>query len=102
MDDVLRDDLISRKEAIKLIEDMLNRPSIKANPDTANGLIGAHKIIWEMASASDKSIDDTIKNINALNAVCGQKDFYDEEFEQALFRAVEALKILKSISEFVR
>lgn len=54
MDNILRDDLISRKEAIKLIEDMLNRPSIKANPDTANGLIGAHKIIWDMPSASDK------------------------------------------------
>lgn len=54
MDNILRDDLISRKEAIKLIEDMIKRPSIQNNPDTANGLLGAHKIIWDMPSASDK------------------------------------------------
>jgi hypothetical protein len=35
---------------------------------------------------------EAIKNINALNAVCGQKDFYDEEFVEALKMGVDALK----------
>ena len=35
---------------------------------------------------------EAIKNINALNAVCGQKDLYDAEFESALALAIEALE----------
>ena len=35
---------------------------------------------------------EAIKNINALNAVCGQKDFYNEEFVEALKMSVEALE----------
>lgn len=36
--------------------------------------------------------EEAIRNINALNAVCGQKDFYDTEFEAALELAIEALE----------
>lgn len=36
--------------------------------------------------------EEAIKNINALNAVCSQKDFYDAEFESALALAIEALE----------
>ena len=36
--------------------------------------------------------EEAIKNINALNAVCGQKDLYDTEFESALALAIEALE----------
>ena len=36
--------------------------------------------------------EDAIKNINALNAVCGQKGLYDSEFENALALAIEALE----------
>lgn len=36
--------------------------------------------------------EEAIKNINALNAVCGQKDFYDTEFENALELAIDALE----------
>ena len=36
--------------------------------------------------------EEAIKNINALNAVCGQKDFYDAEFESALALAIYALE----------
>ena len=36
--------------------------------------------------------EEAIKNINALNAVCGQKGFYDAEFESALALAIEALE----------
>ena len=36
--------------------------------------------------------EEAIKNINALNAVCGQKDLYDDEFESALSLAIEALE----------
>ena len=36
--------------------------------------------------------EEAIKNINALNAVCGQKDLYDAEFESALSLAIEALE----------
>ena len=36
--------------------------------------------------------EEAIKNINALNAVCGQKDFYDTEFENALALAIDALE----------
>ena len=36
--------------------------------------------------------EESIKNINALNAVCGQKDFYDSEFENALALAIDALE----------
>lgn len=35
---------------------------------------------------------EAIKNINALNAVCGQKDLYDAEFESALALAIDALE----------
>ena len=36
--------------------------------------------------------EEVIKNINALNAVCGQKDFYDDEFENALALTIDALE----------
>ena len=36
--------------------------------------------------------EEAIKNINALNAVCDKKDFYDAEFENALALAIDALK----------
>ena len=36
--------------------------------------------------------EEAIKNINALNAVCGQKGLYDAEFESALALAILALK----------
>ena len=36
--------------------------------------------------------EEAIKNINTLNAVCCQKDFYDTEFENALALAIEALE----------
>ena len=36
--------------------------------------------------------EEAIKNINALNAVCSQKDFYDAEFESALALAIEAIE----------
>ena len=36
--------------------------------------------------------EEAIKNINALNAVCGQKDLYDSEFENALALAIDALE----------
>lgn len=36
--------------------------------------------------------EEAIKSINALNAVCSQKDFYDAEFESALALAIEALE----------
>ena len=36
--------------------------------------------------------EEAIKNINALNAVCGKKDFYDAEFENALALAIESLE----------
>lgn len=36
--------------------------------------------------------EEAIKNINALNAVCGQKYLYDAEFENALALAIDALE----------
>ncbi len=36
--------------------------------------------------------EEAIKNINALNAVCGKKDLYDSEFENSLALAIDALK----------
>jgi hypothetical protein len=35
--------------------------------------------------------NEAIKNINALNAVCLQKNFYDEDLQNALVEAVNAL-----------
>lgn len=35
---------------------------------------------------------EAIKNISALNAVCGQKSLYDAEFESALALAILALE----------
>lgn len=36
--------------------------------------------------------EEAIKNINALNAVCGRKGLYDAEFESALALAILALE----------
>ena len=36
--------------------------------------------------------EEAIKNINALNAVCGRKGLYDVEFECALALAILALE----------
>ena len=36
--------------------------------------------------------EEAIKNINALNAVCCEKDFYDAEFENALALAIDTIK----------
>lgn len=38
-------------------------------------------------------VQKAIKNINALNAVCWQKDFYDEEFARALALAIQSLEM---------
>ena len=35
---------------------------------------------------------EAIKNIKALNAVCWQKDFYDEEFAKALALAIKTIE----------
>ena len=40
--------------------------------------------------------EKAIRNINALNAVCGQKPFYDNEFEEALGMAIKALENQKT------
>lgn len=36
--------------------------------------------------------EEAIKNINTLNAVCGQKGLYDAEFESSLALAILALE----------
>ena len=36
--------------------------------------------------------EEAIKNMNALNTVCGQKGLYDAEFESALALAILALE----------
>ena len=36
--------------------------------------------------------EEAIKNINALNALLGQKELYDDEFENALAIAIDALE----------
>ena len=36
--------------------------------------------------------EEAIKNINALNAMLGQKELYDAEFENALAIAIDALE----------
>ena len=36
--------------------------------------------------------EEAIKNINAFNAVCGQKGLYDAEFKSALALAILALE----------
>lgn len=43
--------------------------------------------------------EEAIKNINALNAVCGQKDLYDAEFESALALAIDALEKRRQAEE---
>lgn len=40
--------------------------------------------------------EEAIKELNALNAVCGQKDFYDSKFEEALGLAIRALEKQRS------
>ena len=50
--------------------------------------------------------EEAIRNINALNAVCGQKDFYDEKFLEALYMAIRSLdawnKVLLDITKMDR
>ena len=48
------------------------------------------------------TIEEAIKNIYALNAVCGQKEFYDKEFEEALSMAIEALEKQSETEQFAR
>ena len=36
--------------------------------------------------------EEAIKNLNALNAVCCEKDFYDAKFENALALAIDVIK----------
>ena len=47
------------------------------------------------------SIDKIIKNINALNAICGQKDFYDKEFKESLTVAIATMRKYQKIKEQV-
>lgn len=44
---------------------------------------------------------EAIKNIKALNAVCWQKDFYDEEFAKALALAIKALEKQSMVNEIL-
>lgn len=43
--------------------------------------------------------NEAIKNIKALNAVCWDKDFYDEEFAKAMAKAVKALHEIQHYRE---
>ena len=43
--------------------------------------------------------NEAIKNINALNAVCMNKEFYDTDFYLALSLAVVALKKIQEFEE---
>ena len=47
------------------------------------------------------NVQEAIKNINALNAVCGQKDFYDEEFARALSLAIKALEMQDKLKQWI-
>ena len=55
----LRDDRISRKEAIRRIEEAGYKIS---NPDTVNGLCGAIGILWDMPSADEEGREDEADN----------------------------------------
>lgn len=46
-------------------------------------------------------VQEAIKNINALNAVCGQKDFYDEEFARALALAIKSLEMQEKLKQWI-
>lgn len=41
--------------------------------------------------------EEAISELNALNAICGQKDFYDSRFEEAFIMAIQALEESKEI-----
>ncbi|MBO4544135.1 MAG: hypothetical protein J5725_13275 [Bacteroidales bacterium] len=45
---------------------------------------------------SDMSREEAIKNLNALNAILGNKDFYDKEFEESIRMGREALENQKT------
>lgn len=47
------------------------------------------------------NVQEAIKNINALNAVCGQKDFYDEEFARALALAIQSLEMQDKLKQWI-
>ena len=47
------------------------------------------------------NVQEAIKNINALNAVCGQKDFYDEEFARALSLAIKSLEMQDKLKQWI-
>ena len=36
--------------------------------------------------------NEAISELNVLNAICGQKDFYDYRFEEAFITAIQALE----------
>ena len=54
-------ELVDKQKILKKIEDMAKRPSIQKNADTCNGLIGAHKIVYEEKSVKAIPIADIKK-----------------------------------------
>lgn len=46
-------------------------------------------------------VQEAIKNIKALNAVCWQKDFYDEEFARALALAIKSLEMQDKLKQWI-
>lgn len=47
------------------------------------------------------NVQEAIKNIKALNAVCWQKDFYDEEFARALALAIKSLAMQEKLKQWI-
>lgn len=46
--------------------------------------------------------EEAIININELNAVCEQKDFYDEDFNKALKVAVKCIEKQMELQDFIK
>lgn len=93
-------DLINRQDAIAVVEKWFKR--IELNGDIC--LDGLRSLPSAQQEGKRMTREEAIKNINALNAVCWQKDFYDEEFEEALTLAIRNLeawdKILKDVRRY--
>ena len=45
------------------------------------------------------TVEKAFQNMIVLDAVCGQKDFYDEEFRQAILTAERSLEGWKKVKE---
>lgn len=96
-------ELIDKRKILNKIEEMANTPSIQKNADTCNGLIGAHKIVYEEKSVKAIPVADIKKWVKKREKQY-RKDYIDRWHDCPYKMNAEEhlMDILNSFEDMIR